>query len=572
MASAQTLEAVISVLDRTAEPLRQINARFAGMTAPLHRVSSAIGEIAEQSGLKNIGHQAAHVLERVRGLGRGLLDLAGPLAALGAGASLGGLAEVVKSTAEFAEKLQISSKLTGVATDQMAGWHYAAGLVNVDSEQLDKSFGRLNKNLGAGGEQSKQMRAALGQLGVAVRPGQLVNTAATLGTVSAKIKDLVDGGHMQQATYLLTQLFGKGGMTMLPLLEQGPEKIAEAMAAAKAAGLTLTESQSEAGAIFMEKYKAMAASVEGLKLAIGSDLMPVLTPVIEATREWLNANREWLSTEIKEAVVKLGGALKSIDWQGIGRDIGSIAAGAKWVVEEVGGIGPAIGIVAGLKLAGPILEIGKLGSAIAMAAGKIGLLMVANPVGAVIAGVALLAGAAYWVYENWDWCKKKLAAIWEWFGNSTWAQTALAVIAPFIGIPLAIYEHWGEVKQFFADLWDKITSIFDGAWAKIGPIVNKIRDAVSWISDKVGKISSAGFGGGGSVEFGGAGGALPETPRAPLSAQPGAAAAAGAAGQSGSQTLTVNIPNLPQGGSVSTETRGNATPLDLNVGYAFPLN
>jgi len=39
-----------------------------------------------------------------------------------------------------------------------------------------------------------------------------------------------------------------------------------------------------------------------------------------------------------------------------------------------------------------------------------------------------------------------------------WGTTILAVVAPFIGLPILIAQHWDQIVAFFHDLWDKITS------------------------------------------------------------------------------------------------------------------
>ena len=88
MASDQTLRAIITVLDRTSEPIRQINARFAAMSAPLRQIQSRVGELGELTGITRIGESAKNALEHVRGLGEGLLHMAEPLVALGAAASV----------------------------------------------------------------------------------------------------------------------------------------------------------------------------------------------------------------------------------------------------------------------------------------------------------------------------------------------------------------------------------------------------------------------------------------------------------------------------------------------------
>jgi len=40
----------------------------------------------------------------------------------------------------------------------------------------------------------------------------------------------------------------------------------------------------------------------------------------------------------------------------------------------------------------------------------------------------------------------------------TWGPAILAVLLPFVGIPLMIHQHWGQIVGFFHDLWGKVTS------------------------------------------------------------------------------------------------------------------
>ena len=66
----------------------------------------------------------------------------------------------------------------------------------------------------------------------------------------------------------------------------------------------------------------------------------------------------------------------------------------------------------------------------------------------------------------------------------------LALIAPFIGVPLLIIRHWDSIRSFFVWLWDKVGSIFQAGWGKVKPIV----DAVVGAGQAIGGV--LGFGGG----------------------------------------------------------------------------
>ena len=557
MASDQTLRAIITVLDRTAEPMHQINARFAAMAMPLRDISSRIGELAEESGLKAVGEHARGAFEHVRHLGEGLLELAGPLAALGAAGSIAGLVEIAKSTGEFAERLDIAAAKTGIATETLSGWHYAAGLVNVDVDQLDKGFTFLNRNIAlAAGGKAKDVEAILAHMGFSNTPGHLVNTADALRAVAAEVKHLTDNGQIELATAMMSKLFGaRQGANLLPLFEQGPEGLAKIMDQAKEAGISLSAAQTASGHEFMEQFKGMTASVEGLKIAIGDELFPVLTPVIESTRDWLNANREWIATNVGEAVHKFGAWLRDIDWKGIGTDLHQIADGAAKIVDKIGGIGPAIAIVAAISLSPAILAFTELGGAVLGASAK----LVVFPAVQAIAAFASLVPAIGGLTDAWAALDVVMDA--NPLGVAIIAATALAAV------DYEIYQHWSGIAAFFQQVWDKVVAIVEAGWARIQPIVRAIETPFQWLGDKLGAT--------GAVspdaqsfrdrKFGPRLGTQP-----PLSEQPGAAAAVGGgAAPQGQTKVTIDMQNVPPGTRVQTENTGNADAADVNVGYAM---
>lgn len=52
-----------------------------------------------------------------------------------------------------------------------------------------------------------------------------------------------------------------------------------------------------------------------------------------------------------------------------------------------------------------------------------------------------------------------------------WGVVILAVIAPFIGIPILIVQHWGQISAFFAGLWNGIKAGMSAAWNGINMVV-----------------------------------------------------------------------------------------------------
>jgi len=551
MASDQTLRAIITVLDRTAEPIHQINARFAAMSAPLREIGSRIGQLAEETGIKSIGVHARQAFQQVEHLGASVLRLAGPLAALGGLASAGGLLEIAKSTAEFAEKLDISSKKTGMHTEVLAGWHYAAGLVNVDIDQLDKGFGFLNRNISdAASGKAKDVEAIFRRMGLQNTPKHLVSTADALRATAAEAKHLVDSGQIQLATNMMAKLFGaKRGQELLPLFEQGPDQINKILAGAQEAGISLTSAQTASGHKFMESYKGMEASVEGLKIAIGNELFPALTPVIEGMREWLIANREWIATKIGQEVKDLSISAKDFiknDWPGLKKQLIEVKDAVIWIVNEVGGLKNAVLIVIGLKFAPFLLELAKVGMAVGKLVFAFGTTLVAA-IGKANDAVILFNKSSMELPVL-----RALSVAMELYDK---AKTGKEITPQNTPPSSPDFRFLSPEQQAESSSLHPPGSEGSGSW---------LRDRLAVLSKSMGEAAARGNvpADAGPIQTLGT--------AQPLSTLPGAAAAAGGASPVlGEIKATLDFKNLPPGVAVSAETRGAVSEPVVNIGRAW---
>ena len=171
-----------------------------------------------------------------------------------------------------------------------------------------------------------------------------------------------------------------------------------------------------------------------------------------------------------------------------------IARLIEWFVGLPDGVQKTVLVLAGLAAAiGPLLvALGPLVSGIGdliITFGKVskaiggfqGLMtLMSGPVGIAIAAIALLATAAYLIIENWepikeffvglwDGIKSVFLTAWEWLQGfmGGWGPTILAIIAPVIGIPLLIAQHWDEIKTFVIELWNSIVNFLKNTWKGI---------------------------------------------------------------------------------------------------------
>ena len=69
------------------------------------------------------------------------------------------------------------------------------------------------------------------------------------------------------------------------------------------------------------------------------------------------------------------------------------------------------------------------------------------------------------IVAAWEGIKEFFTGIWEWITGffSEWGPAILAVIFPFIGLPLLIAQHWETIVAFFTQVWEAIKTIFTAA-------------------------------------------------------------------------------------------------------------
>jgi hypothetical protein len=169
---------------------------------------------------------------------------------------------------------------------------------------------------------------------------------------------------------------------------------------------------------------------------------------------------------------------------------------------------------------------------VAVAQGILNAVMEANPIILVVTAIAALAAGLYIAYQKsetfrhivqaaFQGVKTVVLAVVNWFRNDfigfftktiphafttmvnwiktafhhvvdfmkTWGPVALAVIAPFIGIPLLIWQHFGAIKGFLGRVFSDAYNTVKG-W--IGDIVGVVTGLPGKIADLAGSMLHAG--------------------------------------------------------------------------------
>ena len=194
--------------------------------------------------------------------------------------------------------------------------------------------------------------------------------------------------------------------------------------------------------------KIFQASLQDLGTAIGTNLLPIITPVIQKITEILNKFNE-LSPEAQKIITIVGLVVAAIGPLLI--IVGTLASSIGSIIGLVGTIGPVVG----------------------------GALAAAGPVIAVIAAIIAIGVL---LYKNWDTIKAKAIEFKD-AVVAKFTEFKAKVTSIFTGIKNAISNAWNLAKAFvfsvIKNIVLKVTSSFNSLKSTVSSIWNNIKTAIT---------------------------------------------------------------------------------------------
>ena len=174
----------------------------------------------------------------------------------------------IKSYESAGKETMKLKRLTGEGAEAMSALRVVAQQSGVGMDTLTKSITVFSK---ATPGQTK----ALEEMGVSAKnaDGSTRPFTATLGDLAEQFAGSEDNAWK---TRQAMKLFGKAGADMVPLLNKGKDGIAELTEKAKKMGLVMGEEGLEKIKAQVAAQRDLSAAVEGLKLQIGEQLVPVM--------------------------------------------------------------------------------------------------------------------------------------------------------------------------------------------------------------------------------------------------------------------------------------------------------
>ena len=173
------------------------------------------------------------------------------------------------------------SAVTGVPTEMLQAWDYAAPLIDTDAETIKGAMTKLTKAMGDAKGGSKEAQEQFAAMGVSI-----VNEAdGSLRSAEDVFYDVVDAlGSMEEGAdrdAAAMGILGKNAQELNPLINAGSQALQEYAEEAKAAGYVLDDSQIKKLGAVDDAYQKLQLTIEGNRKQLAADFAPAAQQAME---------------------------------------------------------------------------------------------------------------------------------------------------------------------------------------------------------------------------------------------------------------------------------------------------
>ena len=239
---------------------------------------TGLGDIAEKFANKlgiQIPDGAKKALNGVKGFSTGTVAAMGVAAAAVGATTLAykKLFDLAIEQAAEADTILTDSLITGISTESLQKWNYAANLVDVSGDVITKSLSKLTRSMDDARGGNAELTAAFAKLGISITDsnGQLRDNEEVF-------YELVDAlGAVENATErdaLSMQIFGRSAQDLNPLIIQGGEALRALGEEAENTGYILDEAQIKKLGEVDDAYQRMQLTVEANRKQLAVEFAP----------------------------------------------------------------------------------------------------------------------------------------------------------------------------------------------------------------------------------------------------------------------------------------------------------
>ena len=258
-------------------------------------------DVQGENNIRRLGNSMQGLQGQAKNAALGFNTLKGAVAGFGAAiagsAIVGGLTAVVKKSIDAGDELFNLQAKTGIAANALIGIGNAAKLADVDIATVGKGLTKLNVNLVKAAEGNDGLAQKFKALGVNVKDanGQVVPADKALKQIADRFADMPDGAQKAAAA---VALFGKSGVDLIPLLNEGAEYMEKFT-------YKVGEDFAKRSDLFNETIKELGIKTQGFGLELTDALLPALQSILEVFGDLFDTDQDWTALfKVIEGVIR----------------------------------------------------------------------------------------------------------------------------------------------------------------------------------------------------------------------------------------------------------------------------
>jgi len=216
-------------------------------------------------------------------------------------AAAGGLIALAKNVANTGDDARKTAQALGLTTEALQELEFASQIAGLSQGELRASIRRLAKSANDASSGLITYKRVYDSLGISITntEGKLKDTDIILSEIADKFAEMEDG---TKKTAYATDLFGRSGAKLIPLLNAGAKGVAALRKEAIDLGYVLSDQDAQAAEEFNDSIVRLMAIIRGIKNQIGMGLIPVMTDLIKKVKEYVNINRALIKLKLQKVV------------------------------------------------------------------------------------------------------------------------------------------------------------------------------------------------------------------------------------------------------------------------------
>jgi hypothetical protein len=271
--------------------LSKVTKKIAKNTEKLRKSFSKLGKA-----VKKAGEQFAKFAKRAAFAVTGLVIAMGVL---------------IKKTADYGDDLDKTSQKTGIAVENLQRLRLAAKLGGGSFRDLDTGMKVFARAIDEAGQGTAEYLELFQRLRVPVKDfnGRTRDQLDLLNDVADRFRDMT---REQEKSAVAQQLFGRGGLNLIPMLNQGSDAIEEI---GKRLHDVFTEEDAKRSAAFNDEIAVLSTNISILTKKALLPALPILQRYITMLDNSLPNIRAWVGEHVNfEAIFKkIEEILRNID-------------------------------------------------------------------------------------------------------------------------------------------------------------------------------------------------------------------------------------------------------------------